>query len=267
MHMRAVVTFLLGIAVTGGSVYAARSIMANNAVVTAETHETIELVDVVVATSNVAFGHVIDKSVLKTISWPKAALPDGTFSHVSPLLPANGKQPRRATREIVRGEIVLASKVSKFGERVTLTQSLGPNLRAVSIKVDTETAFGNMVTAGDYVDVVLTQGRLETLRTATILQNARVIGLDTDRAGQTETKSKSVILEVTPENGQKLALAQKAGTLSLSLRTLDTAEDVSLESIDLTDVLSEAPLVQEKRPQKKVVVRRGTSVETRFFDQ
>ncbi|WP_204115201.1 Flp pilus assembly protein CpaB [Shimia biformata] len=273
MRMRAVVTFLAGLAVTTGSVYAAREIMANSsaAVVEAEQQPTIELVEVIVATRDIEFGHVINHGAIKSMPWPKEAMPDGAFDHFGPLLPADGKEPRRAIRTISKGEIVLASKISEFGEKVTLTQSLGPNLRAVSIKADTQTSFGGLITAGDRVDVVLTQGRLETLRSATILQNARVIGFDSEKAsfGNAQGDAKSVILEVTPQEGQKLALAQKAGTLSLLLRTLDTAEDVELGSISLDDVLWEETVetVVEEPAQKKVVVRRGTDVETRMFEQ
>ena len=67
----------------------------------------------------------------------------------------------------------------------------------------------------------------------------------------------SQTIEVTPEQGQKLALAQRAGTLSLSLRTLDAAVDEPLESIRLSDILRETPLEEEIEPQRTVRVRRA----------
>ena len=56
------------------------------------------------------------------------------------------------------GEILLASKLSSFGDKVTLVQKLGENARAMAIKVDAVTAVGGFVTPGDYVDIDMTQG-------------------------------------------------------------------------------------------------------------
>ena len=63
-------------------------------------------------------------------------------------------------------------------------------------------------------------------------------------------------VEVTPEQSQKLALAQKAGTLSLSLRTLDSVVDEPLESIRLSDIIrDESPT--EEGPKSTIIVRRA----------
>ena len=74
--------------------------------------------------------------------------------------------------------------------------------------------------------------------------------------------ARTVTVEVTPEQSQTLALAQKAGTLSLSLRSLDNAEDKPLESIRLSDILREQSPVEEPTVAKPTVrVRRANAVE------
>ncbi|MEX0302377.1 MAG: Flp pilus assembly protein CpaB, partial [Leisingera sp.] len=163
-----------------------------------------------------------------------------------------------------QGELIRASRISKFGEKVTIVQTLSPDHRAMAIKVSAETAVGGFVTPGDRVDVLLTQGRGIDLKTVTILQNARVVGVDQDANEESETPgvARTVTVEVTPEQGQRLALAQRAGTLSLTLRTLDAPdEDVPLESIGLGDVLRNQPPEAEGAPVRKtVLIRRGTEV-------
>ena len=261
MRLSSVFTFVAGLAVAGGSAFMAREVLENQYAKTG-TDEDSALIEVVVASSDIAFGQVIEAHLLRTIAWPKDAVPTGTFNDFSTLLPEAGQPPRRARRAIGQGELVLIPKVSDFGEKVTIVQTLGPNHRAMAIKVNAETAVGGFVTPGDNVDVLLTQGRQETLRTVTILQNIRVIGVDQEADEQSDSPeiARTVTVEVTPEEGQRLALAQKAGTLSLTLRTLDGAEDVALEAINLSDVLREQPVNDDTRRRKTIIVRRGTEV-------
>ena len=159
--------------------------------------------------------------------------------------------------------MVLASKISEFGEKVTIVQTLGKNTRAMAINVNAQTSVGGFVTPGDSVDILLTQGSGASLRAVTILQNIRVVGVDqqADEQNEQANVAKTVTVEVSPEEGQKLALAQKAGTLRLTLRTLDSDVDAPLESIRLSDIIRENSPTEEG-PKRTVTVRRaGTSIE------
>jgi pilus assembly protein CpaB len=263
MGARSILVAVLGVAVAGGSAFAAREYLDTERTLAA-ADPNAALVSVIVAGRDIAFGQPIQPQALQVISWPREALPPGAITDLTTLVPDAGMPPRRATHSIAQGELVLASKVSDFGEKVTIVQSLGPNARAMAIKVDAETAVGGFVTPGDSVDVVLTQGRDAALRAVTILQNIRVLGVDqeTDQATDQPEIARTVTVEVTPEQGQTLALAQKAGTLSLTLRTLDAATDRPLASIKLTDILREESPVTEEVAKKSVRVRRANVVET-----
>lgn len=263
MGIRSVLVAMLGVAVAGGSAYGAREYLDQSRA-TAATDPAAALVSVIVAGRDIPFGQPIQPQMLQVLSWPRAALPPGAITDLDMLLPKPGMPPRRATREMAQGELILASKISDFGEKVTIVQSLGENARAMAIKVEAETAVGGFVTPGDSVDIVLTQGRDQTLRAVTILQNIRVLGVDQQADQQTDQPqvARTVTVEVTPEQSQTLALAQKAGTLSLSLRSLDNAEDQPLESIRLSDILREKSPVEEPVAAKATVrVRRGSDVE------
>lgn len=237
---------VLGVAIAGGSAYATREYL-NSASATAATDSGTALVTVVVAGRDIPFGQAIQPQMLQILSWPRKALPPGAITEVEVLIPKTGQQPRRATRAIAQGELVLASKVSDFGEKVTIVQSLRPNTRAMAIKVDAETAVGGFVTPGDSVDIVMTQGKDAGMSAITILQNIRVVGVDqdADESSDSPEVARTVTVEVTPEQGQKLALAQKAGTLSLTLRTLDSVAEEPLARISLSDLLQEEPVKAE----------------------
>ena len=266
MRIASLLTFVAGLAVAGGSAWLAGDFFeAKYARANATNERDDGLVTVVVASQNIPFGQIVDATKLETISWPAAALPKGSFTDYAGLLPGAGSQPRRARTPIAQGELMLASKLSDFGEKVTIVQSLGPNSRAIAIKVNAETGVGGFVTPGDRVDILLTQGRDKTLKTVTILQNIRVIGVDQEANENTDRPeiARTVTVEVSPNDGQKLALAQKAGTLSLTLRTLEETEVLPLEAISLRDVLREpepAPVADAPAPVptvRSVIVRRG----------
>ncbi len=271
MRLRSLLVAFLGIAVATGSAYAAREYLSGPRGKTADDPSS-GLVQVVIAARDIPFGQAIQPQMLQVISWPQTALPPGAVTDLGQLLPAQGSDPRRATRSIAEGELVLASKVSDFGEKVTIVQSLGSNTRAVAIEVEAATAVGGFVTPGDYVDVVLTQGRDEGLRAVTILQGIRIVGVDQDADEKSETPeiARTVTVEVTAEQGQKLALAQKAGTLTLSLRTLDNAENSDLEAVQLSDIIlpepapvSEATVAVAEEPVRRVVrIRKANILET-----
>ncbi|MDI3334883.1 Flp pilus assembly protein CpaB [Defluviimonas aestuarii] len=263
MGARSILVALLGIAVAGGSAFGAREYLDRSSAV-ASTDPEAALVTVIVAGRDIPFGQPIQPQALQVMSWPRAALPPGAISDLDVLVPKPGMQPRRATRAMAQGELILASKVSDFGEKVTIVQTLGENTRAMAIKVDAETAVGGFVTPGDTVDIVMTQGGGDKLRAVTILQNVRIIGVDqqSDQQSDQPSVARTVTVEVTPQQSQTLALAQKAGTLSLSLRTLDSAVDEPLDSIRLSDILREKSPVEEKAVSKATVrVRRANDVE------
>jgi pilus assembly protein CpaB len=261
MRIASIFTFAAGLAVAGGSAWVARDYLESRYALAQVASCSNDMVQVVVAAKDIPFGQTVDALKLTTISWPKFALPPGGFVEMRDVLPGSGVESRRAKAPISAGEIILASKVSNFGEKVTIVQSLGPNTRAIAIKVEAETSVGGFVTPGDRVDVILTQGKGEGLKTVTIIQNARVIGVDQqiDEAKDAPVVARTVTLEVSPEDSQKLALAQKAGTLSLTLRTLEDETQATLESISLRDVMREPDItVEEEVTVRTVVVRRGT---------
>jgi len=265
MDFRSILVALIGVGVAGASAYGAREYMnmqtATASIVSSDP--SMELVSIVVASQDIGYGQAIEVQNLRYESWPRKAVPPGAFTDMKMLIRAATEEPRRTKYALAAGDLILASKVSDFGERVTLVQNLGPNSRAMAIKVDAETAVGGFVMPGDSVDVLLTQGTRESLRSVTILQNVRVLGVDQDSDQQRDEPgvARTVTVEVTPDGGQRLALAQKAGTLSLTLRTLDSAIDQPMEYTSLQDILQDKNPVPETAKKQTVTIRRANVVE------
>ncbi|WP_170418788.1 Flp pilus assembly protein CpaB [Ruegeria arenilitoris] len=256
MRLKSLMMTILGVGLAGGAVMIAQEQLRRGQAAADPT-----IVRVVAAAEEIPFGSPIEGHKLTAIDWPADSVPAGVFTSFEDVLPTAGVDPRRAKRALAQGEILLASKVSDFGEKVTIVQTLGENNRAMAINVDAQTGVGGFVTPGDFVDIVLTQGKNESLRAVTILQNIRVIGVDqtADEDVDQPGIARTVTVEVTPDQGQRLALAQKAGQLSLSLRSLHIQEDKPLEAIRLSDILLEKSPVAEGAPKPIVKVRRGTT--------
>jgi pilus assembly protein CpaB len=182
--------------------------------------QRMRTVPVVVAAGDIKVGTKLDPLMLKTVDWPESSLPDGHFQNAQAVL---GVMPPVALREIHKDEIVLAYKLSGQGARGGLPSRIPEDKRAISIPVTNITGVAGFVTPGDFVDVLHTTaaGRPDQIPvTNVLLQNVQVIGID-QNSSENETEPelvKAVTLLIDPESGQKIALAQATGTLSLLLR-------------------------------------------------
>lgn len=281
MRLTSVLVALVGLGVAAGSAQIARDLLLTPSAEAGA--KGAQLVTVVTASRDIKRGDVLEAQDFTVRSWPRDALPVDAFTDIAPLLPPSDGKPRRATRPMVAGEVVLASKVSDFGEKVTIVQTLAPGARAMAIKVDAVTAVGGLVTPGDFVDILLTRGDTTTLVTDTILRKIKVIAVDqsSDELTEVPDVAATVTVEVDPEQGQILALAQRAGTLSLALRTPDSPDGPAVERLRLSDLVAEddaaEPVVPQPTPvaaaavpekpvepaprRKTVVERRGTDTQ------
>ncbi|WP_170381607.1 Flp pilus assembly protein CpaB [Ruegeria atlantica] len=261
MRIRPIITTFFGIAIASGSVFLAKDYIQINPSEPAPTASNADLVEIYIAQSEIQFGQVIEKHHVTVHPWPREALPPGAFTQLDVLVPSERRQLRRAKASFYPGEPMLQTKVSNYGEKVTLVQKLGENTRAMAIKVNAVTAVGGFVTPGDWVDIVLTQGSGGELSAVTVLQKIRVIGVDQQSAENSDQPgvARTITVEVTPQQGQRLALAQKAGTLSLTLRTLEGVEDEPMEMVRLRDLLQEEGPAEKVEAQPTVRVTRGTS--------
>lgn len=121
---------------------------------------------------------------------------------------------------LTRASLVSAKDRSKTAAVIT------PGMRAVSVTVNAQTGISGFAFAGDRVDVILShvvqgEGKVRFPVSETVMQNVRVLGVDTRGFGD-EGKvkaAKTATLEVTPKMAEKLALVSRLGTLSLSLRS------------------------------------------------
>ena len=111
----------------------------------------------------------------------------------------------------------------------------------MAIRVNDVSGVAGFVTPGDRVDVLMTR-RLDNgdMMTTTVLQDIVVRGTDqlADEDQDKPNVARTITAEVSPDDAQRLALAQQAGTLSLTLRNLVNTEKPALRSLSVDELSS-----------------------------
>ena len=181
-----------------------------------------------------------------------ASLRAGTLLKPEDLVPADLPTPPAGTQEdtpanrtalvgamlrrsLTAGDAVLSPDVMRPGDHGFLAAVLGPNMRAATVAVDAVSGSAGLIWPGDQVDLILTQSLDGALPPAhrvaaeTILADVRVIAIDqllargvapsTDGAA-----ARTVTLEVTTSQAERIAVATRLGKLSLAVRSADNTE-------------------------------------------
>lgn len=205
---------------------------------------------VVVAADDIQVGTKISASDLRLVQFPVANLPKGFYSKIKDV------EGRGAVLPISAGEFVLPNRLAAEKSGYGLPSLIPPGMRAVSVRVNDIVAVAGFVIAGTHVDVLLTgnPGNSGEQQTTTVLENVAVIAtgqkLERSSAGEPQT-TPVITLLVSPDDGQKLTLASRQGTIQLALRNpLDTKEEnvgsVSATSLYKNSHAAAPPVVRTK---------------------
>ena len=241
------------------AVFLVRS-MINNAETsgTAQSNiEAVQTVPIVVAAREIGFGDALKANQLKLVSWPEDSVPKGAFTSLEPFK-ENNKTWRSALVRMAKNEPVLAFKVSGEGQRQSLSLQIGVNMRAFAIRTNRASGVGGFVLPGDSVDVVLVRKlggevtRTDKRVSDLIVQNVRVLGVDQNADATTEKTrvAKTVTVEVSARDAQRLALAADLGDLSLTLRRAGSETTTQARQVTIADLRASSVSHRVRRAAK-----------------
>jgi pilus assembly protein CpaB len=142
---------------------------------------------------------------------------------------------------ISAGEPITGEKIIAPGDRGFLAAVLTPGMRAISVPVTVISGVSGLISPGDRVDLVLSYGvpspagpknddagkTYEHKAAQTVLQDLRVIAIDQQldvKLGEAVV-AHTATFEVTPKQGEIIALASEIGKVSLTLRSLVPAPE------------------------------------------
>jgi pilus assembly protein CpaB len=255
--MKAAPLISLGVSVAlgAGAIFFGRTFMSDKAPdAHASAAPAVAMTTVLVMTSTVEPGAVIDPKFVKEVEWPERAVPEGALRNVSEL------GPKAYSRGLmVPGEPLLEPKIDTTGSVLTLASAITPGKRAVSIVVRNDTGVSGFVLPGDrvdvneFMDIEDSGGRSEGGRMSAnilarpVLRHVKVLAVDQSFDPNLEgaVPSQTVTLEVSPEDALVLGAASQRAALGLALISRD-------EEAMVAAITPEAPV------EVKKVVQPGT---------
>jgi pilus assembly protein CpaB len=143
-----------------------------------------------------------------------------------------------ARSAIAAGDPIRRDGIVKPGDRDFLQVVLSPGARAIAIPVSTGGASTGLLYPGDRVDVILTQNfrdKAPLTRSSvseTVVDGLRVLAIDAldAKAAAGTSFGRTVTLEVTPEQAEKINVATELGKLSLTLRSITSRDGIVARS-------------------------------------
>jgi pilus assembly protein CpaB len=185
---------------------------------------------VVVAQHPLPLGTRLTKEHVKLVKWPAETQVPGAFAKAEDVLD------RGLIATVDENEPLTAAKLAPLGAGAGLPPSIPPGMRAVSVKVNEVVGVAGFVVPGTRVDVMVTltnrQAQQESM-TRVVVSNVQVLTAGTryDQENAKDGKpipSTVVSLLVSPEDGERIALAASEGQVMLTLRNpLDTSSSTT----------------------------------------
>jgi pilus assembly protein CpaB len=221
-----------------------------------------EAVPVAVARVELAWGTKLAPDMIKTAPFLKESLPQGFISDVSQLkdrviiAALRPNEPitehKLAPRDVTAGGV---GAVIEHGKR------------AIAVKGDMVIGISGFIRPGDRVDVLvtLTLPKTKAEMTKLVLENIPVLatGTQMQENGKGEPMPVDVYtLEVSPEEGEKLALAASKGKLQFALRNVTDADKVVTRGATIAQTLASLrPEESKKSASPKAYAPSSVTVE------
>jgi pilus assembly protein CpaB len=189
--------------------------------------EKVDTTDILVASSDIAFGTALSPANVKWQAWPNSALTPSYIRKTASPAGADQIAGAIARTSFLAGEPIREDKLVRAGGSGYMSALITNGMRAIAIEISPENGVAGFVLPNDRVDVLLTKAEKsqsgETYTGETILTNVRVLAIDQiveEKSGQRVVIGKLATLELSPRDAENLALARRLGTVSIVLRSL-----------------------------------------------
>ena len=212
---------------------------------------------VVVAAKPLSMGARLTAGDVKLVAWPASSPVANGHSEIKAVLD------RGLLSSVVENEPLTENKLASLAAGAGLPPTIPQGMRAMSVQVNEVVGVAGFVVPGSKVDLMVTLRRNDDTMTRTVVRNVQVLTAGT-RYDQEKAKdgqpipSTVVTLMVSPEDAERITLAQSQGQIMLALRNpLDTA-NIETAGVRTGNLFGGAP-PPDPAPASKPPVRRSVS--------
>jgi len=224
---------------------------------------TVAMSGVVVANADLPLAARLKIEDLKVIEWPADHIPPGAVSDPKELVGRVLISRVLAQQPLLPG--MLAAKNAGSG----LAALIPANMRAIAVRVDDVVGVAGFIHADDRVDVLVTMrptfnGAEST--TKVFLQNIKVlaVGQEVDNGDKSRlhaTPATVATLLVSPQDAERLVLAQTEGRIMLTLRSWTDSVPVDTNGASPSGLVGGGPVAQREptaaAPSRQMVGKHG----------
>lgn len=213
---------------------------------------------VLVAGRDLNFGAVIADADMRWQPWPPNQLPQGSITRSTQPNAVQDYKGAIVRSNFLAGEPLRAERLVRAGGSGFMSAFLSNGMRAVAIDLADQgkSAAGGFILPNDRVDIIRTfrpDDAPGAFASETILTNIRVlaVGQSVQEKGTERTViGSTATLEMTPSQAEKVVLAQRTGSLTLSLRSM-------------ADASKDGDVTPKEQPQTMTVIRSGNASQAR----
>jgi pilus assembly protein CpaB len=180
---------------------------------------------------------------------PRKEVPKGVYSQLTDVV---GKV---ALVTVPRNSPVAVNDIEQRGVNLGLSYVIPSFMRAVTVKVDPVIGVAGFLKPRDHVDVLATFRAGDQAVAKIVLQDVELLALgsqvEKDQMERGEGKPQSdgretATLLVTPDDAQKLVLAENEGKLRLVLRSYGDVARVDAKSVSTSNVTGDAVIAKRQ---------------------
>jgi pilus assembly protein CpaB len=208
--------------------------------------------DIVVVAADIKAGIQLTEENLEVLSWPERLVPAGSFERSEDVV---GKT---VARNFIAGEPILSAHLTRDGTGDGIASLTPPGMRAMTISVSSNAMVSEFLNPNSRVDVLAT---IQTDKkgggyiSKSILQNVRVLSVGNGAGGGIGmSKWGSVTLLVTPDEAERLALAENQGVLYLVMRNITDQDSMTTEGTTISSLLETG--------KERVVEKKADNIDT-----
>ena len=219
--------------------------------------------EIVVAAVNMDLAETITSKHVKVLPWPRQAVPTGA---IRSLADAEGRVVRSS---IVAGEPLLDGKLAPqlSGKGGIMPMLVPEGQRAVTIKVDDAVREAGFVLPNSRVDVFVSMAKAANSQERVakmILQDVAVLaaGQAVEMRDNRPVSVTTVTLALTPEQAERLALAQNEGKLTIGMRNLRDKQIIQTVGATRDTLLGTAPAAPVATSLKPAATRKAQAPAT-----